>query len=51
MVQNAGKALKNQTNVEARQAKIAPICMLFMLVFFLEWGGDTHAFCKALCNF
>ena len=33
MVQNAGKALKNQTDAEARQAKIAPICMLFMLVF------------------
>lgn len=33
MVQNAGKALKNQTNEEARQAKIAAICMLFVPVF------------------
>ncbi len=33
MVQNAGKALKNQTNAEAHQAKIAAICMLFVLVF------------------
>ncbi len=33
MVQNAGKALKNQTNEEARQAKIIAICMLFVPIF------------------
>lgn len=34
MVQNAGKALKNETNEEARQAKFAAICMLFVSIFF-----------------
>lgn len=48
MVLNASKALKNETNEETRQAKIAAICMLFVPIFFLEWGGETHAFCKVL---
>ena len=34
MVQNAGKALKNETNEETRQAKIAAVCMLFVPIFF-----------------
>lgn len=33
MVLNASKALKNETNEEARQTKIAPICMLFVAFF------------------
>lgn len=34
MVQNAGKALKKETNEEARQAQIAAICMLFVAFLF-----------------
>ena len=34
MVLNAGKALKNETNEEARQTKIAAICMLFVAFLF-----------------
>ena len=33
MVQNAGKALKNETNEETRQAQIATICLLFVPIF------------------